>query len=67
MADLEMKQGREHQAAMLYHQLAAETTGDARPVLALAMLRGEQGRIHEMQVNCMKRGVKGGLKGWETH
>ena len=50
MADLEIQQGRQGQAAVLYRQLAAETTGDERPVLALAMLRGEQGRIQDMQV-----------------
>ena len=63
MADLEMQQGREHQAAVLYRQLAAETTGDARPVLALAMLRGEQGRIHEMQVLLHEARLRRGLEG----
>ena len=50
MADLELQQGRQDQAADLYRQLSAESTGDARPVLAFAMLRGEQGRAHDMQV-----------------
>ena len=46
MADMEMQQGSQEQATVLYSQLAAETTGDALPLLSLAMLLGEKGRIH---------------------
>ena len=67
MADLKIQQGRQDQAAVLYRQLAAETTDDARPVLALAMLRGEQGRTHDIRSYCIERGVEGGLRGWKTH
>ena len=50
MADLELHQGHHDRATALYRQLAGESTSDARPVLALAMLRGEQGRADDMQV-----------------
>ena len=50
MADLELQQGHHDRATALYRQLAGESKGDARPVLALAMLRGEQGRTDDMQV-----------------
>ena len=65
MADLKIQQGRQDQAAVLYRQLAAETTGDARPVLALAMLRGEQGRTHDMQVLLHEARRRRGLEGVE--
>ena len=63
MADLEIQQNRQDQAAVVYRQLAAETTGDERPVLALAMLRGEQGRIQDMQVLLSKGRRRRGLEG----
>ena len=50
MADLELQQGHPDRAIAIYRQLAGESKGDARPVLALAMLRGEQGRADDMQV-----------------
>ena len=62
MADLELQQGRQDQAAALYRQLAAESTGDARPVLALAMLRGEQGRAQDMQVLLHEARLRRGLE-----
>ena len=65
MADLQIQQGRQEQAEVLYRQLAAETTGDARPVLALAMLRGEQGRTNDMQVLLHEARRRRGLEGVE--
>ena len=65
MADLKIQQGRQDQAGVLYRQLAAETTGDARPVLALAMLRGEQGRTHDMQALLHEAQRRRGLEGVE--
>ena len=44
LADLILQSDDLKQAEALYKSLAAESSGDARPVLALAMIRAEQGR-----------------------
>lgn len=49
LADLQRQGGQTEAAAALYMQLAAEAPKDARPLLALAMLRQEQGRGQEVQ------------------
>ena len=49
LADLQRQGGQTEAAAALYMQLAAEAPKDARPLLALAMLRQEQGRGKEVQ------------------
>jgi len=49
LADLQRQSGQTEAAAALYMQLAAEEPEDARPLLALAMLRQEQGRGREVQ------------------
>ena len=50
LADLQRQSGRPGSAATLYLQLAAEDPGDARPLIALAMLRQEQGKPDEVRL-----------------
>ena len=59
---LDIQQGRQERAADLYRQLSAESIGDARPVLAVDMLRGEQGRAHDMQVLLHEARLRRGLE-----
>ena len=49
LADLQRQQGDPAGAATLYRQLAKEVPGDARPLLALALLRQEEGHAEEVQ------------------
>lgn len=49
LADLQRQGGQTETAAALYLQLATEAPEDARPLLALAMLRQDQGRGQEVQ------------------
>ena len=48
LADLQRRSGQVNAAAGLYQQLAEESPTDARPLLALAMLRQEQGKAEEV-------------------
>ena len=48
LADLQRQSGQAHTAAELYQQLAKESPRDARPLMALAMLRQEQGNAEEL-------------------
>lgn len=65
LADLKRQHASSEEAAALYRQLAAEAARDARPVLALAMLRGEQGRAKEMQVLLQEARQRRGLEALE--
>ena len=49
LADLQRQQGDPGAAATLYRQLAEEVPGDARSLLALALLRQEEGHAEEVQ------------------
>ena len=49
VADLQRQSGKAGSASDLYQQLAQETPSDARPLIALAMLRRDQGKPAEMQ------------------
>ena len=48
LADLQRQSGDVNAAAKLYQQLAEESAGDAKPLLAMAMLRQEQGKAEEV-------------------
>ena len=48
LADLQRRTGQVNAAVGLYQQLAEESPTDARPLLALAMLRQEQGKAEEV-------------------
>jgi tetratricopeptide (TPR) repeat protein len=48
LADLQRQSGDVNAAANLYQQLAEESAGDAKPLLAMAMLRQEQGKAEEV-------------------
>ena len=49
VADLQRQSGKAGTAANLYKQLAQESPSDARPLIALAMLRRDQGKPEEVQ------------------
>ena len=49
VADLQRQSGKAGTAANLYKQLAQESPSDARPLIALAMLRRDQGKPGEVQ------------------
>ncbi|MEC8688013.1 MAG: hypothetical protein VXX57_00830 [Cyanobacteriota bacterium] len=49
LADLHLLTDQRDQAAEIYRDLASESPSEARPLIALAMLRQEQGRVIEVQ------------------
>ena len=49
LADLQRHSGQTKQSAGLYRQLAEESPNDARPLLALAMQRQDEGNAEEVQ------------------
>ena len=64
-ADLKRQSGNTEEAVALYRLLATEAVSDPRPVLALAMLRGEQGRAEETQVLLQEARQRRGLEALE--
>ena len=49
LGDLQRQSGQTKQSADLYRQLAEESPNDARPLLALAMQRQDEGNAKEVQ------------------
>ena len=63
LADLQRQGGQSETAAALYVQLAGEAPKDARPLLALAMLRQDQGRGQEVQTLLQEARQRRGRQG----
>ena len=62
LGDLQRQTGQTKQSADLYRQLAEESPKDARPLLALAMQRQDEGNAEEVQAlldSARKRGEAG--------
>ena len=60
LADLLRQSGSDQTAMRLYGQLATENKTDARPLLALALVRQEQGNSEAVQT-LLKQAREGGM------